>query len=623
MVDTRTYGRLLAAIDRSGAKLLLVGDDRQLGSIERGGLFRVFLDELGPERVSGLERVRPQRSEWQRAATTALAEGRFADAVEAYGKHEAIVFGKTLEDARLALVRQWMADERERPESVRFVYAQTNLEVTRLNAEIQAAREAAGDVRTVCRYETERRGEPTETDLGVGDRVQLYGTDHERGLMNGYCGTVRWCEPARIELELDGGGVVAWNPREYREWGLGNAGTVYRGQGKTQTEAYYLHTAFAEVATSYVAWTRHTDRLRVYAGRDITPDQRSLAIQMSRHVERGSSLAFEVYEPGREPEREPDLDLSERWDELVGDVNVRDERLAERVVEPGPIDVEPTPAVDVPGPEEPEDGRYEIFGLMWDYLKAESGRTPEGPYLDLWESVAEWVGTPDGETFLQGFAGAPAETVLHAVALRDPATEALLNRLPQPLLPMDRQLAAIEEALGEAVAGEDPGPQPTFEGTRSQVLKHIDTRIEEVRREGFAVIDDAGVLRRMFGDPAKSQKDEIRRFESLRNDIRQGAGDGMAVVAKLHGNAMAAWQKKHSTYMRACTARDEVRKVRAVGLEERSRRVGDLETMLNTQQRWDLAAQLGASLRLRPEEWLKTRAEQPERHHDRGMDIPM
>jgi hypothetical protein len=147
------------------------------------------------------------------------------------------------------------------------------------------------------------------TRLGTGDRVQLYGNDKPKGLINGYCGTVTRCEPDRIAMKLDNGKTVEWNPKEFRTFGLGYAGTVYRGQGKTQMRAYYLHTPMAERKTSMVALTRHREQLKVYAGRDRTADERALARQVSRHVERGSSLAYEVHKPGRgkEPEvsREP------------------------------------------------------------------------------------------------------------------------------------------------------------------------------------------------------------------------------------------------------------------------------------------------------------------------------
>ena len=39
MLDSRVTGEVLTEVKRAGAKVVLAGDDRQLASIERGGLF--------------------------------------------------------------------------------------------------------------------------------------------------------------------------------------------------------------------------------------------------------------------------------------------------------------------------------------------------------------------------------------------------------------------------------------------------------------------------------------------------------------------------------------------------------------------------------------------------------
>ena len=47
MIDTRNMAMLTAHAYDAGAKLILVGDDRQLSSIERGGMFGVLKDRYG------------------------------------------------------------------------------------------------------------------------------------------------------------------------------------------------------------------------------------------------------------------------------------------------------------------------------------------------------------------------------------------------------------------------------------------------------------------------------------------------------------------------------------------------------------------------------------------------
>jgi hypothetical protein len=65
MVGTRALDELAQAAERARAKLVLVGDDRQLPEIEAGGAFRALADELG---ASELRDVRRQREAWDRAA---------------------------------------------------------------------------------------------------------------------------------------------------------------------------------------------------------------------------------------------------------------------------------------------------------------------------------------------------------------------------------------------------------------------------------------------------------------------------------------------------------------------------------------------------------------------------
>jgi len=87
MLDTRITGELLTEARKAGAKLILAGDDRQLASIERGGLFTELKQRHGAAEISEVVR---QRSDWQRQAARDLAEGRFAEAVTAFDKAGAI-----------------------------------------------------------------------------------------------------------------------------------------------------------------------------------------------------------------------------------------------------------------------------------------------------------------------------------------------------------------------------------------------------------------------------------------------------------------------------------------------------------------------------------------------------
>jgi AAA domain len=70
MLDSRVTVELLATAKASGAKLILAGDDRQLASIERGGLFTELRQRHGAAEIS--EAV-CQRVDWQRQEACDLA----------------------------------------------------------------------------------------------------------------------------------------------------------------------------------------------------------------------------------------------------------------------------------------------------------------------------------------------------------------------------------------------------------------------------------------------------------------------------------------------------------------------------------------------------------------------
>ncbi len=89
MLDSRVTGELLAEAKRAGAKVILTGDDRQLASIERGGLFTELRRTHGAAEITEVTR---QRVAWQRQAARDLAEGRFDAAVQAFDRHGAVTW---------------------------------------------------------------------------------------------------------------------------------------------------------------------------------------------------------------------------------------------------------------------------------------------------------------------------------------------------------------------------------------------------------------------------------------------------------------------------------------------------------------------------------------------------
>jgi len=287
MLDTNTYSRLMRRAADSGAKVILAGDDRQLSSVERGGMFTALKERHGSVVIA---KVRRQETDWQRTASEDFSEGRMAEGVRAYAEHGHVHWSAELSESRARLVSDWDQESRDRPDINRFVYAGTNAEVNRLNKELRAIRVRRGEVKDELEVETTKG----KLIIGSGDRIQFHGNDRKAGIYNGSLATIEKIRGSRVVARTDTDRVLEFDSKTFNEYALGYAGTVYRGQGKTQTDVYALYdNIFAwNARTAYVGLTRHKSKVELYVSRDLAPDETALARRMSAKFRDQSSLAW-------------------------------------------------------------------------------------------------------------------------------------------------------------------------------------------------------------------------------------------------------------------------------------------------------------------------------------------
>jgi ATP-dependent exoDNAse (exonuclease V) alpha subunit len=267
MVDTKLMAMLAAHAYAAGAKLILVGDDRQLSSIDRGGMFSALKDRYG---AASLTEVRRQLKNDERRATEMMAEGNFHDALAGYAARGHIHWAGSPEGARAALVRRWEADSAADPGKTRFVFAYTNVDVDELNRDLRRVRQTRGELGTSMSFETKHG----KHDFAEGDRVQFTGTDKTLNIYNGNAGVIRRIEGSRIVVCLDGkdGPLLAFDAAAFKDFRHGYAGTIYKGQGRTIDQTYLYHSAHWRRAASYVALSRHREKAELFVARQRRPN---------------------------------------------------------------------------------------------------------------------------------------------------------------------------------------------------------------------------------------------------------------------------------------------------------------------------------------------------------------
>ncbi len=300
MVGTRQMARLIDETDRQGARLILVGDERQLQPIEHGGPFRVIGEMVGR---SELKEIRRQRDEWAREAVHAFADGRAEQGLRAYVERDLVTIQETRAEAVKTLVFDWKNDAT--PLEQKAIFGTTRESVRELNQAAQATRQERGELGN---HAMEANG----YKFYEGDRVQFTKNSKKLGVLNGDFGTVVKLNPVtdHIYVKLDRNDLVAVPLYDYRSIEIGYARTAHKMQGKSIERAFVLTGgSMLDREMSYVQASRHRDGARLYfAVEESGQEIERIAAVMNRS--RQKEIAQEVRpDYQREPERgiEPSL----------------------------------------------------------------------------------------------------------------------------------------------------------------------------------------------------------------------------------------------------------------------------------------------------------------------------
>ena len=201
MLSTKHLAAMTGQAQAAGAKLILAGDEKQLASIERGGLFGALKQQHGAAELHEVVRVSDAE---QRRAFNLMHQGEFLPALSIFARQGAISWRGTQDEAFSGLVGQWGRTWLESSDKTRFVFAYTNADVLKINAALRAVRKEQDELGSDHLLETA----DGPTPFSEGDRIQFTGTSARReerqaGIVNGAVGTIRGIEGDRVTVALD------------------------------------------------------------------------------------------------------------------------------------------------------------------------------------------------------------------------------------------------------------------------------------------------------------------------------------------------------------------------------------------------------------------------------------
>ncbi len=258
--STWDIAALYEEVRRSGGKLVLVGDPRQLGAIGPGGAFRSLIERVG---AIELREVIRQRLPTDREAIEAQKRGRFGEALGVYAAGGRAQVCESPFLTRAAVVEGWARDGD--PEGSLMI-ARANRDVETLNA---AARNRLVEAGLLGGPWVELRGQRFQRGDIVVTRARAYSI----GVRNQDRWRVTSVERDSLEVERIPDGHRARLSPEYlasRGWGgapaiqHGYAGTIAITQGTTVERAHVLLDGGLDARDLYTATTRSRMETRIY-----------------------------------------------------------------------------------------------------------------------------------------------------------------------------------------------------------------------------------------------------------------------------------------------------------------------------------------------------------------------
>lgn len=275
MVSSQEMLAIIDHVRTARAKLILIGDPRQLQPIRSGAAFRGIAEELGYRELTGIKR---QQDRGHRRASLLLARGKTKAALALHHQLGNLNYAATNSTAQEALIETWTGYFRQGQDAL--ILCHRNSDVACLNARARAALKAQGALQNEFKIPTSKGLKP----FAIGDRIVCLEGDPKTGLRNGTNACITAYHPVTglMTLTTAHGGKVQLCVRRYNGFDHGYAQTIHKSQGRTVSHALVYLSKSMDAQLTYVALTRHRLSLQLFAARQEFGDQDQMLKTLSR-----------------------------------------------------------------------------------------------------------------------------------------------------------------------------------------------------------------------------------------------------------------------------------------------------------------------------------------------------
>lgn len=287
MVDNKQMASLLYYVEKSKAKLILVGHDKQLSPVGVGGVFPLLMDANMRIELNDVYRQKG----WQKDLSNSLVSGNFGQGVAILKENNAIDFAKDPGESMARVIEDFTAS---------YCSGRSATIISHRRADVMALNNGVRD-------ELRLRGHIIGNDhivetadgdlpLAVNDLVMLTKNNKALGVFNGDKGTVVDINGQSVTLKMSDESMKKIKFSEYNGFSHGYAVTAHKMQGKTILDSFVFVSGRLDMFLSYVMMTRQKEKLKVYVNAENTKSLDHLVWQLSLNNGNVSSLNYSTLE---------------------------------------------------------------------------------------------------------------------------------------------------------------------------------------------------------------------------------------------------------------------------------------------------------------------------------------
>ncbi len=295
MVGSEQMRDVLRFAEQVGAKVVLVGDARQVQSVDPGAIFKTLARIAPPATIDEVTR---QTDDWAKRAVEAFGCGDAGQALRAFDEHGRIVQVEKADQALDAIAARVLEERRDHPGDDFLALAYRRIDVRSINDRVREARIAAGEIEQGVALTVQPGDGVEKRRFAVGDCVIMLGNDKSvetvqpetqsptanphaaldqalakktglkseekeapKGVRNGERGEILAIEGTVVTVKLKDR-TVRFDTNRYRKFDHGYAVTIHKSQGVTVPRSVlYGDAVTAELA--YVGMSRSREAAEV------------------------------------------------------------------------------------------------------------------------------------------------------------------------------------------------------------------------------------------------------------------------------------------------------------------------------------------------------------------------